>query len=147
VAKWLPHLTPEPFKTYVMPRTPPSNLFVSLRCRLNCMYTNTPDHHFLIDWHPKYVSVAFRCLWPNFPGCTCSTFGFFLFCPRAVDRWYFFFSSYLIGRSPSGIPAMCFYAVPAAATGSSSLPLWAESTLAWYSCAFLLFCSLYLCCL
>lgn len=39
VRQYLPHLKPVPQRSEV------------------CLYTNTPDHHFLIDWHPDYENV------------------------------------------------------------------------------------------
>ncbi|MDQ6907891.1 MAG: N-methyl-L-tryptophan oxidase [Chloroflexota bacterium] len=28
---------------------------------LTCMYTNTPDRHFILDWHPTHANVVYGC--------------------------------------------------------------------------------------
>jgi sarcosine oxidase len=32
-----------------------------LRAAATCMYTNTPDFHFIIDRHPAHANVALAC--------------------------------------------------------------------------------------
>jgi sarcosine oxidase len=49
----------QPLRTFLESRVP--DMAGSVAKSLVCMYTNTPDEHFVIDKHPEFANVVYAC--------------------------------------------------------------------------------------